>query len=138
MEGILNQIEALSKAKGIDPDIVVQAVKDAILVAARKYYKTNEELIAEFRAEDGHVDVFAVKVITEVVSNPGREISLAEARQIDPNNMSIRYQLARALLQSGEKQKGETEMAAYQKLAANPKFAQPTGNQYGEAGRYAA
>ncbi len=85
MEGILNQIEALSKAKGIDPDIVVQAVKDAILVAARKYYKTNEELIAEFRAADGHVDVFAVKVITEVVSNPGREISLAEARQIDPS-----------------------------------------------------
>ena len=85
MEGILNQIEALSKAKGIDPDIVVQAVKDAILVAARKFYRTNEELVAEFRAEDGHVDVYAVKVITEMVSNPGREISLAEARQIDPN-----------------------------------------------------
>jgi N utilization substance protein A len=84
MEGILTQIEALSKAKGIDPEIVVQAVKDAILVAARKYYKTNEELVAEFRASDGHVDVFAVKVITEMVSNPGREISLAEARQIDP------------------------------------------------------
>jgi N utilization substance protein A len=85
MEGILTQIEALSKAKGIDPDIVVQAVKDAILVAARKYYKTNEELVAEFRAEDGHVDVFAVKIITEVVSNPGREISIAEALQVDPN-----------------------------------------------------
>jgi N utilization substance protein A len=85
MEGILTQIEALSKAKGIDPDIVVQAVKDAILVAARKFYKTNEDLIAEFRAADGHVDVFAVKTITEVVSNPGREISVAEARQTDPS-----------------------------------------------------
>jgi len=63
--------------------------------------------------------------------------ALSRARQIDPNNMSIRYQLARALLQSGDTAKGETEMAAYQKLAANPKFAQPTGNQYGEAGRYA-
>ncbi|HUD72683.1 MAG TPA: FG-GAP-like repeat-containing protein, partial [Dongiaceae bacterium] len=63
--------------------------------------------------------------------------ALDRARQIDPNNMSVRYQLARALLQSGNKTRGETEMAAYQKLAANPKFAQPTGNQYGEAGRYA-
>jgi tetratricopeptide (TPR) repeat protein/predicted nucleotidyltransferase len=62
--------------------------------------------------------------------------ALTRAREIDPNNMSIRYQLARALLQSGETAKGEAEMAAYQKLAANPKFAQPTGNQYGEAGRY--
>jgi transcription termination/antitermination protein NusA len=83
MEGILTQIEALSKAKGIDPDIVVQAIKDAILVAARKFYKTNEDLIAEFRTADGHVDVYAVKTITDVVSNPGREISLAEARQTD-------------------------------------------------------
>jgi tetratricopeptide (TPR) repeat protein len=61
--------------------------------------------------------------------------ALERARQIDPNNMSVRYQLARALLQSGDKTRGESEMAAYQKLAANPKFAQPTGNQYGEAGR---
>ncbi|HYV86897.1 MAG TPA: FG-GAP-like repeat-containing protein [Patescibacteria group bacterium] len=63
--------------------------------------------------------------------------TLKRARQIDPNGMSIRYQLARALLQSGDNARGEAEMSAYQKLAANPRFAQPTGNQYGEAGRYA-
>jgi len=63
--------------------------------------------------------------------------ALTRARQIDPNDMSIRYQLARALLQSGDAARGGEEMAAYQKLAGNPKFAQPTGNQYGEAGRYA-
>src|SRR5262245_6066698 len=62
--------------------------------------------------------------------------ALGRARELDPNNMSIRYQLARALLQSGDTAKGEAEMAVYQKLAANPKFAQPTGNQYGEAGRH--
>jgi Flp pilus assembly protein TadD len=63
--------------------------------------------------------------------------ALGRARQVDPNSMSVRYQLARALLQSGDSARGEVEMSAYQKLAANPKFAQPTGNQYGEAGRYA-
>jgi len=62
---------------------------------------------------------------------------LTRARQIDPNNMSIRYQLARALLQVGDTAKGQEEMAVYQRLAANDKIAQPTGNQYGEAGRYA-
>ncbi len=62
---------------------------------------------------------------------------LRRACQIDPNNVSARYQLARALLQSGQTRAGQKEMAAYQKLAANPKFAVPTGNQYGEAGRLA-
>jgi len=63
--------------------------------------------------------------------------ALRQAKEIDPNNMSVRYQLARAYLQSGKAAEGEKEMAVYQKLAANPKFAVPTGNQYGEAGRYA-
>jgi Tfp pilus assembly protein PilF len=62
---------------------------------------------------------------------------LRRARQIDPNSMSIRYQLARALIQSGQSGPGQKEMEAYQRLAANPAFAVPTGNQYGEAGRYA-
>jgi hypothetical protein len=62
--------------------------------------------------------------------------ALRKAQRIDPNSMSIRYQLARALLQSGDAAEGEKEMAEYQRLAANPKFAPPTGNQYGEAGRY--
>ncbi len=63
--------------------------------------------------------------------------ALERARQIDPNSMSIRYQLARALIQAGRREAGEKEMAAYQKIAANPKFAVPTGTQYGEAGRRA-
>jgi cytochrome c-type biogenesis protein CcmH/NrfG len=62
---------------------------------------------------------------------------LQKARQIDPNSMSIRYQLARALVQSGQGEAGQKEMAEYQRLAGNARFAVPTGNQYGEAGRYA-
>jgi Flp pilus assembly protein TadD len=62
---------------------------------------------------------------------------LKRAREIDPNNLSIRYQLARALLQSGQPDAGQKEMTVYQRLSANPAFAVPTGNQYGEGGRYA-
>jgi len=77
-----------------------------------------------------------------VLHGRAREFDLAisclrRARQLDPNSMSIRYQLARALLQSGKRAEGDGEMAAYQRLSSNPKFAVPTGNQYGEAGRYA-
>ena len=44
---LYNTIDALSREKGIDPQIVVGAVEDAIVVATRKYYKTQENLRAE-------------------------------------------------------------------------------------------
>ena len=48
MGTIYQSIEILSKEKGIDPQIVIDAVKDAMLVAARKHFRTTEDLIAEF------------------------------------------------------------------------------------------
>ena len=93
MENIYGSIEDLSTAKGINPQVVIEAVKDAILAAARKYYKTNEELVAEFN-DQGQLQVFAVKVVTDLVANPGKEISLAEAQSIDPQAQvggEIRY-----------------------------------------------
>ena len=41
---LYNTIDAISREKGIDPQIVVSAVEDAIVVASRKYFKSNEEL----------------------------------------------------------------------------------------------
>ena len=84
MAGIYSEIEQLSRLKGIDPAIVVDAVKDAVLVAARKYYKSNEDLVAEINPENGVIEVFAIKVVSDLVSNPAREISLSEARKKQP------------------------------------------------------
>ncbi len=44
MENIYSSIEILSKEKGIDTQIVLDAVKDALLIAARKHFRTTEEL----------------------------------------------------------------------------------------------
>src|SRR5947208_2317427 len=62
---LYNTIDALSKEKGIDPQIVVSAVEDAIVVATRKYYKTQENLRAELDKETGKINAFAVKSIVE-------------------------------------------------------------------------
>ena len=94
MDTLLSNIEDLSKAKGIDSSIVIDAVKDAIVVAARKYYKTTEDLVAEFNPDDGRVQLFAIKTVTDLVSNPTKEVSLTEARRSDPNaepGSTIRY-----------------------------------------------
>ena len=58
---LYNTIDALSREKGIDPQIVVSAVEDAIVVATRKYYKTQENLRAELDKETGKIRAFAVK-----------------------------------------------------------------------------
>ncbi len=85
MPGLYSQVEDLSKLKNIDPMIVMEAVKDAILVAARKYYKTNEEFVAELNHETGNVEVYALRTVSDMVANPSREISINEARKVKPD-----------------------------------------------------
>jgi N utilization substance protein A len=84
MASIFQSIELLSKEKGIDPQIVLDAVKDAILVAARKHFKSTEDYVVELNPETGGLELFAVKTVVEEVSSPAREISLEQARAIDP------------------------------------------------------
>ena len=84
---LYNVIDALSREKGINPDIVVSAVEDAIVVATRKYYKTQENLRAELDKETGHIRAYAVRTIVEnsdLIEDPNAQISLDDARKIDP------------------------------------------------------
>ncbi len=75
-------IEALAKEKGIEPEVIVSAIEDAVLTASRKYYKTNENLRTRFNTETGQVELYAVKQIVTEVTNPATEISLAEAQKL--------------------------------------------------------
>lgn len=77
-------IDQLSREKGIDSEIIVSALEDAMVVAARKYYKTAEELRAQFDRESGQLNVYAVRKVVEQVIDPLLEISLTEAQQLDP------------------------------------------------------
>ena len=77
-------IDQLSREKGIDPQIIISAVEDAILVATRKYYKSTEDLESHFNNETGMVEVFAVKKVVEQVSDADRELTLDQAHRYDP------------------------------------------------------
>ncbi len=78
-------IDQLSREKGIDPQIIISAVEDAILVATRKYYKTAEDLQSHFNKDTGAIEVFAVKKVVEEVLDPDREISPDNARKYNPD-----------------------------------------------------
>jgi len=85
MASLLYQtIEQISREKHIEPEIIVAAIEDAMVVAARKYYRTEEDLRSKFNPETGQVDVFSVHTVVEEVADPLREISLAEARKHNP------------------------------------------------------
>ena len=83
LETIFQSIEILSKEKGIDPQIVLDAVKDAMLIAARKHYRTNEDYVADMDPKTGAIKLYAVKKAVEAVEDPVHEMTLAEARRID-------------------------------------------------------
>ena len=85
MANLLYQtIEQISREKHIEPEVIVAAIEDAMVVAARKYYKTEEDLRSKFNPETGQVDVYAVRAVVEEVADPKRELTLAEARKYDP------------------------------------------------------
>src|SRR3974390_71487 len=85
---LYNTIDALSREKGIDPQIVVSAVEDAIVVATRKYYKTQENLRAVLDKDTGKISAYAVKAIVEApeqVEDPALQVTLEQAKKLDAN-----------------------------------------------------
>src|ERR1700678_2431423 len=84
---LYNTIDALSREKGIDPQIVVTAVEDAIVMATRKYYKTQENLRAELDRETGKINAYAIKTVVETpeqVEDPLLQITVEDARKTEP------------------------------------------------------
>ena len=81
---IYQSIEMLSKEKGIDPKIILDAVKDAMLVAARKHFHTEELLTADLNESTGQIQIYGVKNVVENVEDPRTQISLSEARKYSP------------------------------------------------------
>jgi N utilization substance protein A len=85
MANLLDQmIEQISREKHIEPGIIVSAIEDAMVVAARKFYRTEEDLRAKFNPETGQIDVYSVRAVVDDVADPLKEITLSEARKSNP------------------------------------------------------
>lgn len=83
MSLLYQHIEQMSREKGVDAAIILAAVEDAILTAAKKYYNTEEPYQARFNRETGQVEVFLVKTVVETVVDPESEINLKDAKRAD-------------------------------------------------------
>jgi transcription termination/antitermination protein NusA len=79
LSSIAQNIELLSKEKNIDQTVITSALEDAVVTAARKQFKTGEDLRARYNADSGTIDLFAIKTVVEEITNPALEMSLDEA-----------------------------------------------------------
>jgi transcription termination/antitermination protein NusA len=80
---LYQSIEALSREKSIDPGIIVNAVEEAIALATRKYYKTQENMRGELNKETGEIAVYAFKTVMgdeDEIEDPVNQITLEEAQ----------------------------------------------------------
>jgi N utilization substance protein A len=89
MASVLYQsIELLSQEKGIDPGIVVGAVEEAIALATRKFYKTQENMRGELNKETGAITAYIYKTVVaddEPIEDPLNQISLTAAKELAPD-----------------------------------------------------
>ncbi len=77
-------IDQVSRDKGIDKELLIAALKDAIRSAAKKKFGPRLELEVGYKDDTGEIEVFQFKEVVTEVTDPHREISFTEARLLDP------------------------------------------------------
>lgn len=77
-------VEQVSRDKGIDRQILIEALEEALRSAARKKFGAKVDIEANFNSETGEIEVFQFKEVVETVVEPDLQISLQEGRKLDP------------------------------------------------------
>ncbi len=80
-----NTIDSIVKEKGIDKQVVLEALEQAVLSAANKKYRNTRDLEAHFNEEVGEVELFEFVTVVDEVVDSYKEIDLEEAREVDPD-----------------------------------------------------
>jgi len=93
MTSIGQSIEALVSEQGIDRDLVIEAMKEAVKAAARKQFKTQDKsgdsIQVDWNMEDGTIEISAQKEVVAEVENPSTELSLAEAQELAGDEIEL-------------------------------------------------
>jgi len=85
---IAQNIEALCQEQGIDRELVIEAVKEAVRAAAKKQFRAGEEIQVDWTPETG-LELSASKVVVEEVTDPALELSIEEARELGGDDVEV-------------------------------------------------
>ncbi len=83
---LIRVIDQVSREKGVDREVLIKTIEEAVRAAARKKLGHNYDLEVSFNEEMGEIEIFEFKEVVEKVTNENVEISLEEAKQIDPGS----------------------------------------------------
>jgi N utilization substance protein A len=85
---IAQNIEALCQEQGIDRELVIEAIKEAVRAAAKKQFKGGEDIQVDWSPDTG-LELSASKVVVDDVANPSTELSIDEARELGGDEVEI-------------------------------------------------
>ena len=77
-------VEQVSRDKGIDREVLIKALEEAMGSAARKKFGAKVDIEVQYNEESGEIEVFQFKDVAEEVTEPDIQISLEEGRKLDP------------------------------------------------------
>ena len=83
---LIRVIDQVSREKGVDREVLIKTIEEAVKAAARKKLGQDYDLEVSFNEEMGEIEIFEFKEVVEKVTNENVEISLEEAKDIDPES----------------------------------------------------
>ncbi len=78
-------IDQISKDKGIDRDMLVDTLEEAVRSSVYKKYGSNLDIEVNFNEDNGEIEVYQFKVVVDEIGDPNNEILLEDAKEHDPN-----------------------------------------------------
>ena len=85
---IAQNIEALCQEQGIERDLVIDAMKEAVRAAAKKQFRSGEDIQVDWNPETG-IELSASKVVVGEVENAATELSIDEARELAGDEVEL-------------------------------------------------
>lgn len=79
-------VDQISRDKGINRDVLVKALEEALRSAAKKRFGNKADIEVQYNEESGEIEVFQFKEVVETVTDPDIEISVEEGHKLDPES----------------------------------------------------
>ncbi len=81
---VWDTIQQLSRERGVETKIIVQAIEESLRVASLNYFSHQDNIHIDFIPEKGHLRIYSVNTVVENPQNPNTEIGIEKARSINP------------------------------------------------------
>ena len=85
MSELIAALNQLEKEKGIDKDVIMEAIENSLLAACKRDFGSADNVVVNMDRETGDIYVYAIKEVVDEVYDPALEISLGKAKAIDQN-----------------------------------------------------